>query len=56
MTIINSVQNARRYDDEGEESSALYSYDLVVEFEKLGLSRRLYENALLHYKRLGSAQ
>ena len=56
MTIINNIQNARRADDEGRENSALYSYDLVVEFEKLGLSRRLYENALLHYKRLESAQ
>ena len=56
MTIINNVQNARRDDEEGRESSALYSYNLVVELEKLGLSRRLYENALLHYKRLASAQ
>ena len=56
ITLINHVQNARRADDEGRESSALYSYDLVVELEKLGLSRRLYENALLHYKRLESAQ
>ncbi|MXV85103.1 tetratricopeptide repeat protein [Candidatus Poribacteria bacterium] len=56
ITLINSIQNARRADDEGRESSALYSYDLVVELEKLGLSRRLYENALLHYKRLGSVQ
>ncbi|MYC75218.1 tetratricopeptide repeat protein [Candidatus Poribacteria bacterium] len=56
MTIINNVQSARRADEEGRESSALYSYDLVVDLEKLGLSRRLYENALLHYKRLGSVQ
>ena len=56
MEVTSSIQNARRADEEGRESSALYSYDLVVEFEKLGLSRRLYENALLHYKRLGPAQ
>ena len=56
MEVISNVQNARRADEEGRESSALYSYDLVVEFEKLGLSRRLYETALLHHKRLGSAQ
>ena len=56
MDVIASIQNARRADDEKRESSALYSYDLVVEFERLGLSRRLYENALLHYKRLGSVQ
>ena len=56
ITLINNVQNARRADDQGRESSALYSYDLVVDLEKLGLSRRLYENAMLHYKRLESAQ
>ena len=56
ITLINNVQNAWRADDQGRESSALYSYDLVVDLEKLGLSRRLYENAMLHYKRLESAQ
>ncbi len=56
MDIINNVQNARRADEEKRDSSALYSYDIVVEFEKLGLSRRVYENALLHYKRLESVQ
>ena len=56
MAVINSIQNARRAENDGRESSALYSYDLVVELETLGLSRRLYENALFHYKRLGSAQ
>ena len=56
MATINSVQNARRADGEERVSSALYSYDSVVEFEKLGLSRRLYENALLHYKRLALVQ
>lgn len=56
LTVINSIQNARRADKDGRESSALYSYDVVVELEKLGLSRRLYEHALLHYKRLEPAQ
>ena len=56
MTVINSIQNARRAENEGRESSALYSYDLVVELETLGLSRRLYENALFNYKRLESGQ
>ncbi len=56
LEVISNLQNARRADEEGRESSALYSYDLIVELEKLGLSRRLYENALLHYKRLGSNQ
>lgn len=50
--LINNVQAARRADAEGRESTALYNYSLFVEFEHLGLSRRLYENALLHYKRL----
>jgi tetratricopeptide (TPR) repeat protein len=56
MTVVNSIQNARRAENDGRESSALYSYNAVVEFETLGLSRRLYENALFHYKRLGFAQ
>ena len=56
MTVANSIQNARRAESDGRESSALYSYNLVVEFETLGLSRRLYENALFHYKRLGAVQ
>ena len=56
MTVVNSIQNARRAESDGREISALYSYNLVVEFETLGLSRRLYENALFHYKRLGAAQ
>ena len=56
MTVIKSIQNARRAEDQGRETSALYSYDVVVELETLGLSRRLYENALFRYKILGSAQ
>ncbi|RKU24437.1 hypothetical protein C6503_00940 [Candidatus Poribacteria bacterium] len=51
-SVINSIQNARRAENEGRESSALYSYDSVVELETLGLSRRLYENAIFHHKRL----
>ena len=56
MIIINSIQNAQRAENQGRESSALYSYNLVVELETLGLSRRLYENALFHYKRLGATR
>ena len=55
-TVINNVQNARRADADRRESSALYSYNAVVAFETLGLSRRLYENALFHYKRLELTQ
>ena len=56
MTVINSIQNARRAENEGRQSSALYGYDAVLELETLGLNRRLYENALFHYKRLEPAQ
>lgn len=56
MTVINTLQNARRAENDGRESTALYSYDLVVELETLGLSRRLYENALFNYKRLEAGQ
>ena len=55
-TVINNINRARHADAEGRESSALYGYDVVVEFETLGLSRRLYENALFHYKRLEPTQ
>ena len=56
MTVINSIQNARRAENEERQSSALYGYDAVLELETLGLNRRLYENALFHYKRLEPAQ
>jgi hypothetical protein len=39
----------------GYQSSALNSYDQVVGFDKFGLSRDLYENALLNYERLSIA-
>ena len=53
--MINNVQAAQRADTEGQASTWLYNYSQVVEFEQLGLSRRLYENASLHYKRLTTA-
>lgn len=56
LAIINNVQTARRVDAQNRESAALYNYALVVELEHLGLSRRLYENALLHHNRLATAQ
>ncbi|RKU29917.1 hypothetical protein C6499_07545 [Candidatus Poribacteria bacterium] len=55
-TVINSIQNAQRSENEGRQSSALYSYDAVLELETLGLNRQLYEKALFHHKRLESAQ
>ncbi len=56
LAMINNVQIARRADAQNKESAALYNYNQVVELENLGLSRRLYENALLHYNRLATAQ
>ena len=56
LAMINNVQIARRADAQNKESAALYNYSQVVELENLGLSRRLYENALLHYNRLATAQ
>ena len=56
MTVINSIQNARRSENDGRQSSALYGYDAVLELETLGLNRQLYEKALFHHKRLESAQ
>lgn len=53
VAMINNVQAARRAD---AESASLDNYNRVVELEQLGLSRRLYENALLHYNRLATAQ
>lgn len=53
--MINNVQAAQRADTEGQQGTWLYNYNQVVEFEHLGLSRRLYENASLHYKRLTTA-
>ncbi len=52
--FISNIENARRADSEGKQTSAVYAYDAVVGFDSLGLSRRLYENALLHVKRLES--
>ena len=56
VQVINSIQNARRAEDEGRESSALLGYDAVVELDTLGLNRKLYENALFHRKRLEPTQ
>ncbi len=54
-TIIGNVQSARKSQKSGYQSSALNSYDQVVGFDKFGLSRDLYENALLNYERLSIA-
>jgi len=55
-TVISNVKSAQKSEKSGFLSSALNSYDDVVDFEKYGLSRELYENALLHYNRLSISE
>ena len=50
--VIDNVLSARKSEELGLQSSALGSYNSVVDFEKIGLSRDLYELALLNYTRL----
>ena len=50
--VIGNVLSARKSENTGLQSSALGSYDQVVDFEKIGLSRELYEKAVLNYDRL----
>lgn len=52
IEIINDVLSARKSEQSGFQSSALGSYDIVVDFDKIGLSRELYELAVLNYDRL----
>ncbi len=52
MTVIGEIKNARNHEKSGRQSSALSSYDQVVDFDKLGLSDDLYKRALLNYDRL----
>lgn len=55
-TVISNVKSAQKSEKSGFLSSALNSYDDVVDFKKYGLSRELYENALLHYNRLSISE
>ena len=50
--VISDVLSARKSEKSGLQSSALGSYDIVVDFDKIGLSRELYELAVLNYDRL----
>ncbi len=50
--VISNVLSARKSDKSGLQSSALNDYDVVVDFDKIGLSRELYELAVLNYDRL----
>ena len=50
--VIGDVLSARKSEKSGFQSSALGSYDIVVDFDKIGLSRELYELAVLNYDRL----
>ena len=52
MTVIGEIKDARNHEKSGRQSSALSSYDQVVDFDKLGLSDDLYKRALLNYDRL----
>ncbi len=51
-TVIGEIKDARNHEKSGRQSSALSSYDQVVDFDKLGLSDDLYKRALLNYDRL----
>ncbi len=51
-TVISGVLAARKSEKSGFLASSLNSFDQVVDFEKYGLSREIYENALLNYDRL----
>ena len=53
-TFITNIKSARRNEKTGSQSSALSYYNQVIEFEKFGLSRDLYEKALLNYNRLAT--
>ena len=50
--VISDVLSARKSEKSGFQSSALGSYDIVVDFDKIGLSSELYELAVLNYDRL----
>ena len=50
--VIGNVLSARKSEKSGFQSSTLGSFDQVVDFNKIGLSRELYELALLNYDRL----
>jgi tetratricopeptide (TPR) repeat protein len=52
MTVIGEIKDARNHEKSGRQSSALSSYDQVVNFDQLGLSDDLYKRALLNYDRL----
>ncbi len=55
-TVISNVKSARKSEKSGYLSTSLNSYDNVVDFEKYGLNRDLYENALLNYNRLSISE
>lgn len=53
-TLIKNLRSARRNEETGSLSSALSFYGEVVKFDKFGLSRDLYERAMLNYDRLST--
>ncbi len=50
--VISNVLSARKSEQSGLQSSALNDYDAVVDLKEIGLSRELYELAVLNYDRL----
>ena len=50
--VISNVLSARKSEQSGLQSSALNDYDVVVDLKEIGLSRELYELAVLNYDRL----
>ena len=54
--VISNIESARKAEKSSYLSSALNSYDDVVDFTKYGLSRKLYENSLLNYDRLSLSE
>ena len=50
--VISNVLTARQSERSGFQSTTLGSFDQVVDFDKIGLSRELYELAVLNFDRL----
>ena len=53
--MISNVLSARKSEKSGIQSTTLNNYNNVVEFEKIGLNRELYELAVLNYDRLATS-
>lgn len=56
LAVIDNIQKGRTAEAEKKDSLVFLYYDRVAELDNFGLSRRLYEYAVLHYKRLGTPE